>query len=87
VALENVSSEDLIKMVADRVDRTPHVKAWWMKLTDEQKAKIGPIRDAYHAGVFGKREITACRALSGVLAELGINIGPQGVKAWLKATI
>lgn len=86
MAAKKLSAEELIALVEQRVDRTPHVKAWWMRLSDEQKSQVEPLRDAYLSGRFGKREITACRAISAVLGELGIAIGPQGVKAWLKAT-
>jgi hypothetical protein len=79
------SAEDLIERVASRVDRTPQSKPWWMRLSDEQVAQISPLREAYVAGRFGAREITACRAISSVLNELGIVIGAQGVKAWLRA--
>jgi hypothetical protein len=83
---KQLSADDLIERVASRVDTTPHVKPWWQRLTPEQADQVLPLRDAYFAGRFGKREITACRAISATLGELGITIGPQGVKAWLRRT-
>lgn len=78
--------ENLVDLVASRIDRSPHVKAWWMRLTDEQRQQIEPLRTAWREGRFGRRKITAARAISATLQEIGIPIGPQGVQNWLRET-
>lgn len=83
---KNLSANDIIERVASRVDKTPHAKPWWQRLTPEQAEQVLPLREAYLRGEFGKREITACRAISETLVELGISIGPQGVRNWLRKT-
>lgn len=79
-------SDDLVSRVEKLVDYGPHAKPWWVRLTAEQRAEIEPLRTAWREGRLGRRKMTAARAISTTLAEIGIQIGPQGVQAWLRET-
>lgn len=74
----------IVDEIAAAIPDGPTSKPWWQRLNDDQKKLIKPILAAWHAGSFGSRRITAARVISDHLSKHGINIGQQGVQAWLQ---
>jgi hypothetical protein len=75
---------DIVAEIALLIPEGHSSRPWWLRLTEEQAAILPPIKEAWMAGRLGKRKATAARAISSKLKEFGINIGTQGVLAWLE---
>lgn len=58
-------------------------RPWYERVNDEQAAMIAEILKGWHAGRFGVSRDAAARTISAYLARHGIEIGRQGVSAWL----
>jgi hypothetical protein len=57
---------------------------WYSRLPARHRKTVQEIHLAWHAGEFGSRRSTAAKAISEILATLGIEIGRSGVEAWLR---
>lgn len=56
---------------------------WWERHADKHAKLFAEILTAWHAGKFGTKRKTACRAIAQYLTSQGVTIGPQGVDTWL----
>lgn len=56
---------------------------WWERHAEAHGKLLAEILAAWHAGKFGTKRKTACRAISQYLTSHGVTIGPQGVDTWL----
>ena len=79
-----MAKRSIVDEIAAAIPEGPTSKPWWQRLDAEQKDFIRPILDAWKAGTFGRRRITAARVISATLTKHGIQIGPQGVLSWLQ---
>lgn len=78
---------DLIAEIAGEIPAARQgTRPWYERVPDEHAATVKAIHDAWHAGAFGTRRITAARVIAPKLKTLGITIGEQGVISWLKLT-
>lgn len=59
-------------------------KPWYRLNFAEHGDLLTSIHDAWHAGGLGKHIDPASRAISKKLASLGIKIGTDGVRRWLR---
>lgn len=59
-------------------------RCWHERVPQEHADTIRAIHAAWHDGLFGARRITAARVISRRLRDMGIEIGTQGVVAWLR---
>jgi hypothetical protein len=63
------------------VKRTP---AWWERLDADTLAEVEAIRRDFHAGALGGSRSAVARAIASELTARGlVEIGWQGVTAWL----
>ena len=59
-------------------------RPWHERVPAEHAETLREIHDAWHDGLFGSRRYPAAAAISKRLSDLGIDIGEQGVIAWLR---
>lgn len=59
-------------------------KPWFRMYYAEHGDTLKSIHDAWHGGSLGKHVNPASRAIAKKLASLGINIGTDGVRRWLR---
>ena len=62
----------------------PGSRPWHERVPQEHAETVRAIHAAWHDGLFGTRKMTAARVISRRLRDLGIDIGTQGVIAWLR---
>jgi hypothetical protein len=62
----------------------PGSRPWHERVPLEHAETVKAIHAAWHDGLFGTRKATAARVISRRLRDLGIDIGTQGVIAWLR---
>jgi hypothetical protein len=78
-------ASDIVAEIARAIPSgRPGSKPWWERTAPEHEDTLAAIHSAWHAGEFGPRRITAARVIAKTLNDMGIEIGEQGVIAWLK---
>jgi hypothetical protein len=77
-------TRDIVAEIAAAVPRNRHgTRPWYERVPAEHRELLQAIHAAWYAGTLGAKKITAARTISAKLAEFGIQIGEQGVMAWL----
>lgn len=77
-------NKSIVDEIVAAIPESQASRPWWQRLDAEQQDFVRPILEAWRAGTFGRRRITAARVISATLARHGIQIGPQGVLSWLQ---
>lgn len=76
---------DIIRSIREEIPPpTQGGKPWHERVPPEHAETVRAIHHAWHDGLFGSRKITAARVIKRKLSDMGIDIGEQGVVAWLK---
>lgn len=76
---------DIVAAIARQIPSArPGSLPWWERTPPEHDSTLAAIHAAWHRGEFGPRRITAARVIAKQLREMGVQIGEQGVIAWLK---
>ena len=79
------TSADIIRSISEEVGvPSPGSRPWHERVPPEHAETVRAIHAAWHDGLFGTRKMTAARVISRRLRDLGIDIGNQGVIAWLR---
>jgi len=79
------TSADIIALISEEVGvPSPGSRPWHDRVPPEHAETVKAIHAAWHDGLFGTRKMTAARVISRRLRDLGIDIGTQGVIAWLR---
>jgi hypothetical protein len=79
------TSADIIASIrAEIPPASQRSRPWHQRVPAEHADTVRAIHDAWHDGLFGTRRYPAARAISKRLRDLGIDIGEQGVIAWLQ---
>jgi hypothetical protein len=79
-------ADSIVEEIAAGCNRRPGFAPWWERVTPEQEETLGVIWAAWLAGRFGQRKLTAAKAISKAIADIGVAIGYQGVLRWLDRT-
>ena len=79
------TSADIIRSISEEVGvPLPGSRPWHERVPPEHEETVKAIHNAWHDGLFGTRKMTAARVISRRLRDLGLDIGNQGVIAWLR---
>ena len=79
-------ADSIVEAIAASCNTRPGFAPWWERVTPEQAATLEVIWKAWLAGRFGPRKLTAAKAISRTVADIGVVIGHQGVLRWLDRT-
>ena len=81
----STSASDIVRSISEEVGvPLPGSRPWHERVPPEHADTVKAIHAAWHDGLFGTRKMTAARVISRRLRDLGIDIGNQGVIAWLR---
>lgn len=75
--------DEIASLIPERTGARP----WWERVDQSQAAMLEEILKAWQSGVFGSKRRTAAKAISVALRKRGVDIGEQGVEAWLKRSV
>ena len=79
------TSADIIRSISEEVGvPSPGSRPWHERVPPEHAETVRAIHAAWYDGLFGTRKMTAARVISRRLRDLGIDIGAQGIVAWLR---
>jgi hypothetical protein len=79
-----MAKASIVDEVAALIPERTGTRPWWERLDTKQGELVKAILAAWHAGTFGTRRRTAAKAIAQAIQRHGINIGEQGVDAWLR---
>ena len=78
-------TRDIVAEIAAKIPQGSHGnRPWWERVPPEHQTTVDAIHRGWHAGTLGTRKRPAARAIAATLEEFGIQIGEQGVIAWLR---
>lgn len=72
--------DKIVGMIPTR--RQGHM-AWHERVDAKTLAELEDLRASWRAGEIESPKLTLAKAISTVVRELGVDVGPQGVVAWL----
>ena len=70
--------------IAALVPKSRRGMPWWERCTPAVTAALPGILKGWREGAFGPHRYTAARAIAAWLKQHGVEIGEQGVVAWLR---
>ena len=77
-------TRDIVAEIALTIPRRYGPLPWWQRVAAEHQETLQVIHAAWKAGTFGRRRMTAARAIACRLRDqYGIDIREQGVIKWL----
>ena len=79
-------ADSIVEAIAAQCHTRPGFAPWWERVTPDQAAILEVVWKEWLAGRFGPRKLTAAKAISRAIAEIGVVIGHQGVMRWLDRT-
>lgn len=72
--------DEIASLIPERVG----VRPWWERVSPDVASALPGVLEAWQSGQFGAQRRTAARAIAAWLNKRGVEIGVQGVEAWLR---
>ena len=75
---------NVIDEIAAMIPERPGVRPWWERVDPSLASALPGVLQAWREGQFGAKRRPAAKAIAAWLVKNGVQIGEQGVDAWLK---